>query len=214
MNMTIEQPIVYLVDDDPSIRKTLPRGLRRRGFNVEAFESAQEFLNTYSPGQPGCLVLDLSMPGMDGLELQQELINRDITIPIIFITGHGGVPQSVQALRAGAIDFLEKPFMPDMLVDRIAEAFIQDQKLRSERQHLASIRKRFERLTSREQEICQLMLDNQGKLSSKEIAKILAISHRTVEQHRSRVLEKTGAKSVANLLTLASQIGLASSNSH
>lgn len=209
--MAMEQPTVYVVDDDPSIRKTLPRGLRRRGLNVEAYESAQEFLDAYSPEQPGCLILDLSMPGMDGLELQQVLIKRNITIPIIFITGHGGVPQSVQALRAGAIDFLEKPFLPDTLVIRIDEAFVQDRKVRSEKQKHASIRLRFERLTDREQEVCQLMLDSQANLSSKEMARTLGISHRTVEQHRSRVLEKTQAKSASELLSLASLVGLAPS---
>lgn len=208
--MEIKQPIVYLVDDDPSVRKTLPRGLKRRGFNVEAFDSAQEFLNNYSPEQPGCLILDLSMPGMDGLELQQELINRKIAIPIIFITGHGGIQQSVKALRAGAIDFLEKPFLPGTLADRIAEAFAQDQKTRDKLKKMALIRKGFERLTSREQEICQLLLTSQAQLSSKHIARELGISHRTVEQHRSRILEKTGAQSVSELLTLAALIELTS----
>lgn len=208
--MEIKQPIVYLVDDDPSVRKTLPRGLKRRGFNVEAFDSAQEFLNNYSPEQSGCLILDLSMPGMDGLELQQELINRKIAIPIIFITGHGGIQQSVKALRAGAIDFLEKPFLPGTLADRIAEAFAQDQKTRDKLKKMALIRKGFERLTSREQEICQLLLTSQAQLSSKDIARELGISHRTVEQHRSRILEKTGAQSVSELLTLAALIELTS----
>lgn len=206
--MAIEQPTVFLVDDDPGVRKALPRGLRRRGLNVQAFDSASEFLNSYTAGQPGCLILDLSMPGMDGLELQQELINRCITIPIIFITGHGGIQQSVQALRAGAIDFLEKPFLPDTLVERIAEAFAQDQKTRDDAKRLASIRSGFERLTSREWEVCQLLLSSQPTLSSKEIARELGISHRTVEQHRSRIFEKTRAHSVSELLSLANLINL------
>jgi len=208
--MVDKQPIVYLVDDDPSVRKTLPRGLKRRGLNVEAFDSAQEFLDTYSTEQPGCLILDLSMPGMDGLELQQELIHRKITIPIIFITGHGSIQQSVQALRAGAIDFLEKPFLPDTLANRIAEAFAQDQKTRDKGKKMASIRSGFERLTSREQEVCQLLLIRQARLSSKEIARELGISHRTVEQHRSRIMEKTNAQSVSELLSLAALIDLTS----
>lgn len=206
--MTTEQPTVYLVDDDPSVRKALPRGLRRRGLTVEAFDSAQNFLDNYTPGQPGCLILDLSMPDIDGLELQQELINRKITIPIIFITGHGGVQQSVQALRAGAIDFLEKPFLPDTLANRIAEAFAQDQKNHDEMQKIVLIRKGFERLTNREQEICQLILDSQATLSCKDMARELGISHRTVEQHRSRILEKTNAQSVSELLSLADYIKL------
>lgn len=206
--MANEQAIVFLVDDDPAIRKTLPRGLMRRGFNVMAFDSARSFLASYTPEQRGCLILDLSMPDMDGLELQQELISRDITIPIIFITGHGGIPESVQALKAGAIDFLEKPFLPDTLALRIAEAFAQDQATRSEKHDLEEIRTRFNRLTEREHEICQLLLNNQAKLSSKEIGQTLGISHRTVEQHRSRILEKTHAKSVAELMSLASRIKL------
>lgn len=208
--MVNKQPIVYLVDDDPSVRKTLPRGLKRRGLNVEAFDSAQEFLDDYSTEQPGCLILDLSMPGMDGLELQQELIHRKITIPIIFISGHGGIQQSVQALRAGAIDFLEKPFLPDTLANRIAEAFAQDQKTRDNGKKIASIRSGFERLTSREQEVCQLLLIRQARSSSKEIARELGISHRTVEQHRSRILEKTNTQSVSEMLSLAALIDLTS----
>lgn len=209
--MDTKNPTVFVVDDDPAIRKALPRGLRRCGLNVEVFESAQEFLNIDISGKPGCLIPDLSMPDMDGLELQRELIDRDITIPIIFITGHGGVSQSVQALQAGAIDFLEKPFLPDTLVKRIAEAFAQDQKIRDEKQKPASIRERFERLTSREMEVCRLMLDSQSTLSSEDMAKTLGISHRTIEQHRLRVLEKTCAKSSSELLQ-ASRVGLAPSN--
>ncbi len=208
--MVMEQPIVFLVDDDPGVRKALPRGLRRRGLNVEAFDSAQGFLSNYVPGKPGCLILDLSMPGMDGLQLQQELLRRQVTIPIIFITGHGGVQQSVQALRAGAIDFLEKPFLPETLAMRIEEAFAQDQKTREETQKLSLIRAGFERLTSREQEVCELRLSSQARTTSKLMARELGISHRTVEQHRSRVLEKTGAQSVSELLSLASRIGLTS----
>ena len=206
--MSINQPTVYLVDDDPAVRKTLPRGLTRRGLHVEAFGSAQSFLDAYLPELPGCLILDLSMPDMDGLELQQELISRGITIPIIFITGHGGVPESVRAIRAGAIDFLEKPFMPDTLAKRVEEALTKDQETRSATQQLTAIRQRFERLTDREKQVCQLLLDSEANLSSKEIAKTLDISHRTVEQHRSRVLQKTHAKSASDLLSLATLIGL------
>ena len=208
--MVLEQPIVYLVDDDPSVRKVLVRGLSRRGLTVEAFDSAKNFLDNYSPEQPGCLILDLSMPDMNGLELQKELIERNITIPIIFITGHGGVQESVQALKAGAIDFLEKPFLPETLADRIAEAFAEDKKARNTTQKVVHIRNGFERLTSREQEICQLILESQANLSSKQIASELGISHRTVEQHRSRILEKTGAQSVHELLSLAAAINLTS----
>ena len=210
--MVIEQPTVFLIDDDPVIRKVLTRGLRRRGLKIEAFQSAHEFLNTYSPEQRGCLILDLSMPEMDGLELQQELINRNFTIPIIFITGNGGILQSVQALKAGAIDFLEKPFLPETLASSIADALAHDQEIRSEKYNIALIQARFDLLTNREQEVCQLLLDNEVNLSSKEMASKLSISHRTVEQHRSRVLEKIGVKSTFELQSLAALIGLTPSN--
>ncbi len=212
--MVKKQATVFLVDDDPVVRKALPRGLQKRGFEVEAFDSAQSFLEAYTPERPGCLVLDLSMPEMDGLELQRELITRGITIPIIFITGHGGVPESVQAMRAGAIDFLEKPFLPDVLAMRVEEAFSKDVQTRHEFKSLADIRERFERLTDREKEVCQLLLDSEANLSSKEIARALDISHRTVEQHRSRVLEKTQAKSTSDLLSLATRIGLTTARSN
>ena len=206
--MVTEQPCVYLVDDDPAVRKTLPRGLRHYGFTVEAFESASHFLDNYNSDLPGCLVLDLSMPDMSGLELQQLLFDRNMSIPIIFITGHGDVPQSVQALRAGAIDFLEKPFLPSTLVKRIEEAFEQDRKTRQRQEKLQVIRERFDRLTDREQGILQLILQSKTALPSKEMARQLNISHRTIEHHRSRILEKTATKTISELKFLAARIGV------
>lgn len=206
--MTSDKPVVFLVDDDPAVLKALPRALRRHGLDVEAFASAREFLSSYTD-RPGCLVLDLSMPGMSGLELQQELIKLELEIPIIFITGHGGVPQSVQALRAGAVDFLEKPFLPETLRHRIDEAIAKDRKARIRSLHIKDVRARFARLTEREYEVFLLLADKDSAPSSKEIARSLGISHRTVEHHRSRILEKTATKSVLELKTLAMEAGIA-----
>jgi FixJ family two-component response regulator len=201
------KPLVYLVDDDPAIRKALPRALRQRGLEVEAFSSAREFLDNYKD-QLGCLVLDLSMPEMDGLELQAELSRLQIDIPIIFITGHGGVPESVTAIRAGAIDFLEKPFLPDTLLQRIEEALALDHENRNRNQEVNSKRERFSRLTEREQDIFKILIADDTIPSSKEIARTVGISHRTVEHHRARILEKTETGSVPELRSLVKEIGL------
>jgi len=201
---------VFLIDDDPAILKVLPRALQKHGLEVRAFPSATEFLQSYF-GAPGCLVLDLRMPEMTGLELQQELIKRKIEIPIIFITGHGGIRQSVQALKAGAIDFLEKPFLPEVLLQKIHEAFVQGQKKRLELHTIEEIQSRFSQLTEREHDVFELLnkLNTvDGIPSSKEIARSLDISHRTVEHHRARILEKTRTRSVAELLLLAKEVGV------
>lgn len=205
--MNCGKPIVFLVDDDPAILKVLPRALRRHGLEVEAFSSAAEFLAFYS-NTPGCLVLDLSMPGMTGLELQDELTRRQLNIPIIFITGHGGVRQSVQALKAGAIDFLEKPFLPEVLLQRIDEALLEDSKSRSQLQLKKDKRALFAKLTERELDVFHLLYGAIEIPSNKEIARKLGISHRTVEQHRSRILDKTRTKSVSEVLALAHEVGI------
>ena len=198
---------VYLVDDDPVILKVLPRALRRRGFQVQAFSSALDFLHAYS-GTPGCLVLDLSLPNMTGLELQQELIDRKFGIPIIFITGHGGIRHSVKAMKSGAIDFLEKPFMPEILLKRINEAFDSEQENRVRLQKIDEIQTRFSTLTPRETEVFRLLIANEEIASSKLIARQLGISHRTVDQHRAKILQKTKTKSIAELLILAREGGV------
>jgi len=203
---------VFLVDDDPSVLRTFPRALKRRGFNVQAFESAQSFLDAYTTDKAGCLVLDLSMPGMNGLELQEVMHEKGIELPIIFITGHGGVKDSVKALRAGAIDFLEKPFEPETLLERIGEAFEQDATTRIEQEKIAEIHQRFEQLTDREQEVLDHLLAEPATVSSKGIAQSLGISHRTVEQHRARILEKTNTQSLPELVMLAQQVGILKHN--
>ncbi len=206
--MDNSQQTVFVVDDDPSVLRTLPRGLTRRGFNVEAYNSALDFLNSDAIGRPGCLILDLSMPRMNGLQLQQALIEKGCSMPIIFITGHGGVPESVKALRAGAIDFLEKPFQPTVLLERIEEAFEQDRTMRAKQLSVEHVRSAFDRLTKREREILDHLLSEPKTASSKSIAKALGISHRTVELHRARILEKTGTSSLAELLITASKAGI------
>ena len=205
--MNIYKPVVFLVDDDPSILKALPRALSQHGLEVEAYSSAIDFLDSYTD-KPGCLILDLSMPEMTGLELQTELSQRNINIPIIFITGHGGVPQSVQALRAGAIDFLEKPFLPEILLQRIDEALAQDHRDRARTREEDDIRLRFARLTDRERDVFRKLVEGNSVPSSKAMARELDISHRTVEHHRSRILEKTQTASVPELRALVKEVGL------
>ncbi len=204
--MSEENPIVFLVDDDPSILKTLSRALEEHGLRVKPFKSARKFLEGYD-GQHGCLILDLSLPEMDGLELQAELKVRCIDIPIIFITGHGGVSESVQAIRSGAIDFLEKPFLPETLLLRINEALEIDQRDRVRKKKQNAIKDRFRKMTDREREVFQLLIEGQAVASSKVIAKSLGISHRTVEHHRGRILEKTLCASVPELRALAKDVG-------
>lgn len=201
-------PIVFLVDDDADIRTSLSRALGLRGYRIKAFASAQGFLEAYDGSEPGCLILDYGMPKMNGLQLQQHLKDNGILIPIIFITGHGGVPESVQAMKMGAIDFLEKPFKQSMLVDRIDAAFETDKKLREDSQRASRVHTRFEALTEREQEIAFMMATNPAHNSSKEIARQLEISPRTVDHHRARILEKMGVHSVAELLDSAIKAGL------
>ncbi len=198
--------IVFLVDDDEAIRTTLSRALSKRGFVVRTYETAQGFLDDYTGNEPGCLVLDYGMPGLNGLELQTHLIDHKIIIPIIFISGHGGIPETVQAMKAGAVDFLEKPFRQHVLVDCIKAAFVTDLNTRAAQQEIEATRKKFASLTTREQEIAQFMIDNPSNTASKEIGRALDISPRTVDHHRARVLEKMGTKSIAELVQILSTI--------
>ncbi|MGV6848145.1 MAG: response regulator transcription factor [Marinibacterium sp.] len=202
------QACVFLVDDDADIRTSLSRALGLRGYTVRAFASAGEFLDGYDPDHPGCLVLDYGMPGMDGLQLQQYMADNAIGLPIIFITGHGGVPESVQAIKMGAVDFLEKPFKPSVLVERIDAAIALDRSSRDSRQRTLALIGRFDSLTDREREIARLMVANPGANSSKDIARHLEISPRTVDHHRARILDKIGAGSVAELVDAAARAGV------
>lgn len=203
--MWIERPIVFLVDDDLSVLKSLPRALEQYDLEVKAFSNAAEFLDRYN-NEHGCLVLDLSLPEMNGLELQTELKRLEIAIPVIFITGHGGIPESVRALRAGAIDFIEKPFKTDVLLERIDEALKKDKKNRLLARERNEVRQRFSKLTDREQVVFKLLLEGEDVPSSKGMARTLNISHRTVEHHRSRILEKMNVSSVLELRLVYRQL--------
>lgn len=204
--MTANDPIqstVFLIDDDRKIRTTLSRALRTRGFHVSAFENAADFLTAYDATQPGCLVLDYGLPEMNGLELQEILTEQQVTIPIIFISGHGGIPESVQAMKAGAIDFLEKPFRQHVLVDCITAAFASDMAAREKQLSRQSAQQSFASLTAREKEIAEFMIANPSNTASKEIGRELNISPRTVDHHRARILGKLNIKSVAELIDLS-----------
>ncbi|WP_299848726.1 response regulator [uncultured Roseovarius sp.] len=199
MNSTPE-PFVFIVDDDEGIRTSLSRALDTRGYNTLAFASAQAFLEHYEPGTSGCLILDFGMPEMSGLELQQVLVKRGRSIPIIFITGHGGVPEAVEAMKYGAVDFLEKPFRQDALIKRIDAALKLDEQTRRVDDKSRTTKARFERLTDREKEIAEFLVSNPSNSSSKDVARHLGISPRTVDHHRARILEKMSVHSVAELV--------------
>lgn len=194
---------VFVIDDDEDIRTSLGRALNKRGFKVEVFGSAQAFLEAFDDAFAGCIILDYGMPGMSGLELQQLLVAKGIALPIIFITGHGGVPESVQAMKAGAIDFLEKPFRSEVLIDRINTAFdtyLQTSALRQKSSHALS---KFRSLTAREKEIVDYMVANPSLTTSKDVARALDISPRTVDHHRARILEKMNINSIMELTELS-----------
>ena len=201
---------VFLVDDDDRIRASLARALGKRGFHVSCFASAEAFLAAYDPDQPGCLVLDYGMPGLNGLDLQKRLVADYIAIPIIFISGHAGVPESVQAMKAGAVDFLEKPFRQNVLVDCIEAAFKRDLETRATRASSKSARSKFDQLTAREKEVALFMIANPSNTSSKEVGRQLDISPRTVDHHRARILEKMAIHSVAELIDLSVSADLVS----
>jgi len=197
--MNDQGPIVFVVDDDPSIGDAIRLLLRSVGIPSRTFLSANEFLEAYDPRQPGCLVLDVRMPGMSGLELQARLREMESTLPIIFVTAHGDVPMAVSAVRTGAMDFIQKPFRDQELLDKIQEALEADARVRSERQDLEGIQDRLDALTPREREVLDLVVA--GK-ANKNIARALGISQRTVEIHRARVMEKMGVRSVSMLVQL------------
>jgi FixJ family two-component response regulator len=192
-------PTVFVVDDDQAVCNSLRLLLKSVGLATQTMGSATEFLAVYHTGLPGCLVLDVRMPGMSGLELQQELNVRGATIPVIFITGHGDVPMAVEAMQHGAFDFLQKPFRDQDLIDRIQRALARDASTRAALKEHERIRERLTSLTPREREVLTLM--TQGK-PNKVMAHELGVSQRTVEIHRARVMEKSGATSLAQLVRM------------
>jgi RNA polymerase sigma factor (sigma-70 family) len=197
------RPTVFVVDDDAAVRDSLKFLLRSVGQLVETYGSGPEFLDAYHEDRPGCLVLDIRMPGMSGLELQQRLNERHSIVPIIFITGHGDVPMAVEAMQAGAVDFIQKPFRDQDLIDRINQALDKDSANRQALSERSEIRKRLETLTPREREVLDLVVH--GK-ANKVIAGDLKLSQRTVEIHRARVMEKMRASSLAHLVRMVLEV--------
>jgi len=190
---------VFVVDDDQAMRKSLKWLIESVGMQVESYASADEFIRNYYPGRSGCLLLDVRMPGMSGLDLQEQFIRQNIKIPIIIITGHGDVPMAVRAMKAGAVDFIEKPFNDEFLLDSIRKALALDVQQRTFQAQRAEIATRLAHLTPREHEVMEMVTN--GK-SNKEIANQLGVSTKTVEAHRARVMEKMEASSLAELVRM------------
>lgn len=195
--MAKHDPIIFVVDDDEAVRLSTEMLIRSMGLHVESFESAAEFLEDFDPQQPGCVILDIRMPGMSGLELQEHLNEIQATIPVIFVTGHGDVPMAVKAMKAGAIDFIQKPFRDQELIDRVHAALARDSEEREESQAHAETQEHVDLLTAREREVMGLVVDGRA---NKEIAFDLGLSPRTVEIHRARVMSKMSAKSLPDLV--------------
>jgi len=191
------EQIIYLVDDDEALRDSLAWLLESQGFKVAAFASAEDFLKAWRPEFNGCLLLDVRMPGMSGLELHERLRAQYSTLPIIFITGHGDVPMAVAALKKGAVDFIEKPFNDTELLRLVSQCLVTEQEHRARRRQDAEVSRRLDQLTQREREVLDLIIA--GKLN-KQIADVLGISIKTVEVHRARVMEKMAAQSLAELV--------------
>ncbi len=203
--MSTDLQRVFVVDDEPAVRKSLWRLLRSAGFEVEAFASPEEFLRALPPDSPGCAILDVSMPGLDGLALQRELESRGSALPIVFLTGRADIPQSVQAMKSGAVDFLTKPVEGELLLSAVRQALEKDRAGRAVAEELADIRRRLATLTAREREVLGGVVS--GRLN-KQIGGDLGISEKTVKVHRGRVMEKMGAASLAELVHVAERGGI------
>jgi FixJ family two-component response regulator len=199
-----DRAIVFVVDDDPSMRRSLDTLLRSVGLDVELFSSAHEFMAATRRDAPGCLVLDVRLPGMSGLTFQQELTKAAVALPVIFLTGHGDVPMTVRAMKAGAVEFLTKPFDEQVLLDAVHAAIDRDRARRRDASGLATLKARYEELTERERQVMQLVVT--GRVN-KQIAAELGLSVVTVKVHRGQVMHKMLAKSVAELVRMADHLG-------
>ena len=202
--MSKEPAVVFVVDDDASIRRSLEALLRSVGHDVHLFSSAQEFMGAERPDAPGCLVLDVRLPGMSGLTFQQELVKAGIVVPIIFITGHGDVPMTVRAMKAGAAEFLTKPFDDQVLLDAIHASIERDRARRRDAANLSQVQALYRGLTERERQVMKLVVA--GRVN-KQIAAELGLSLVTVKVHRGQVMRKMLAKSVADLVRMADRLG-------
>jgi len=199
------EAVVAIVDDDPSVRRGLQRLIRSAGWKAEPFTSAQEFLERCQTDAPSCLVLDLQLPGLNGLDLQKRLAEAGLEIPIVFLTGHGNIPASVQAMKAGAVEFLTKPIDEQDLFRAIQEAIERDQQIRQQHAGIRELRDRYETLTAREQEVMQHVISG---MLNKQIAAELSITEDTVKFHRGHLMRKMRADSLADLVRMAENLGI------
>lgn len=204
--MTEPRPIVFVVDDDESVRRSTERLIRSAGLDVQTFTSAREFLKQPRPERPSCLVLDVRMPGLSGMDLQRELTKSGIRIPIIFITAHGDIPMSVRAMKAGAAEFLTKPFRSRIFLDAVRAAVERDRAARKDRVEIDTLRQHYELLTPREREVLPLVA---AGLLNKQVADKLATTERTIKFHRAHIMQKAHAVSAADLVRMVEKLGIA-----
>ena len=200
-------PVVFVVDDDPIVCTSMKRLIRTLGLEVQTFNSAQDFLLAKRPDAPGCLVLDVRLPDLSGLDLQQELANAHADLPIIFVTGHADIPMSVRAMKAGAVEFLTKPFREQDLLEAIQHGIAQDRKMRERRAAISQLQQRLDSLTPREQEVFLLVVSG---LPNKQIADKLGASEKTIKIHRGQLMRKMQAESLADLVRKSEQLKIIS----